>query len=97
MIRVLESNLKKRRNRLPIFARRQCRNAAPIVLPFFAQRDALRGAMVGHSDQHTATFGVGKGNEGFNAGLVKSRLEFLRLGFSSLYPLLKGVLSRGHA
>ena len=33
MIRVLESNRKKRRNRRPIFARRQCRNAGPIVLP----------------------------------------------------------------
>lgn len=34
MIRVFESNRKNKRNRRPIFARRQCRYAAPIVLPW---------------------------------------------------------------
>lgn len=33
MIRVLESNRKNSLNRRPIFARRQCRNSVPIVLP----------------------------------------------------------------
>ncbi len=60
----------------------------PFIEALFSQRNAWYGALVCHTHEHAAAFGVGKGHQRFDAGLVKRGFEFLRLCFTSFDPVL---------
>ena len=63
----------------------------PFVEALFSERGALNDPLVCHAHEHAATFGVCKGNQCLDAGLVKRGLEFLRLGLAGIDPVLDGV------